>query len=518
MRFLLLTYLIILLPIVGWGQITPDTTQNVRAVIPDSVFGRINNTDSQIFQYYNVATGKGRIHYYNFDSDLFSYSYGATAHSSLKPTTQNSQFQYLQRDLNASNMRPLFDFNGFGSNPNNGDFEMGYRTGAGVQWQGYYKDQWNIHLAGVQGIYDGDSSYRPRAYFNWREGNTNLYTDLRSRISFSPNKIFNFQAGIDHNFIGEGSRSLFLSDYGNPYPFGLIRAEFWRLEYVVLYQFMREGSQGNWNPKFSSSHHISFNAAPWLNIGVFETVIFNPRDTLLNRGFEVEYLNPVVFYRPQEYAVGSADNVLLGLDLTSKLEHFTLYSQFIIDEFFLSEIRERTGWWANKFGGQLGVKANFSKGDHLFFTRAEMNFVRPYTYTHLNDKLNHGNQGRPLAHPYGANFAEVLGEVRWAKDNWRGHFFVNYAQRGGDTDSLNYGADIYLPYINRPYERGHFIGQGNATHTMLFRWRIARKLPKVYNVSAFAEYNLRYTVQSNSTQHLVSVGLRTNLWNDYRNY
>lgn len=505
---IMLTYLFTFACTFTYGQTVEDSNSTITLV-------DISKIDIQRL---NFVTGKGRVSYYNFDSDLFA-GYGIRRpHTSLKPYTVGAGMGFPQSHVRETRWKPLFDFNGFGNNSNDGGFNVGYRTGAGVYWRGHFKDKWNFHLAGVQGIYEGDSSYNPRAYFNWREGTTNLYTDIRSRISFSPNKIFNFQAGLDNNFIGEGSRSLFLSDYGNPYPFGLVRAQFWRLEYAVLYQFMREGSQGNWNGKFASSHHISFNPAKWLNIGIFETVLFNPRDTLLNRGFDVEYLNPVVFYRPQEYSIGSADNVLLGVDVSSRIKNFTLYGQFIIDEFFLSEIRERTGWWANKFGGQLGVKANFKHGGHIFFARTELNFVRPYTYAHLNDGLNHGNQGRPLAHPYGANFAEILGEVRWAKDQWRGQFFVNYAQRGGKTDSLNYGSNIYLPYINRPYERGHFIGQGNATNTWLVRARIARKFPQFYNVSAFVEYNMRYTVQSKSTQHLVSVGLRTNLWNDYRNY
>jgi hypothetical protein len=506
---LLFTYLFIVIGFSG------NTQEPVDTVV------LINKLDSEnIRDFYFYRTFKGRVRYYNFDYDLFpALRHGITSHHTFKPITLGGYKAYQSVELKETRWKPLADFNGFSGNPDNGDFEMGYRVGAGVYWKGHYKDKWNFHLAGVVGVYDGDSSYMPRSYFNWREGNTRLYTDIRSRISYSPNKIFNFQAGIDHNHIGEGSRSLFISDYGNPYPFGLLRANFWRLEYTVLYQFMREGMPGDWQGKFASSHHISFNAAKWLNIGVFETVIFNPGDTLLNRGFDVEYLNPVVFYRPQEYSVGSSDNVLLGLDLTARHKNYTFYSQFIIDEFVLSEIRARSQWWANKFGGQFGIKGNFRKGKNIFFARTELNFVRPYTYAHLNDKLNHGNQGRPLAHPYGANFAEVLAEVRWARNNWRGQFFVNYSQRGGDTDSINYGADIYLPYINRPEDDfGHFIGQGNASNAWLFRWRVAYKFQKLYDASLFAEYNLRYIAQSNQAQNLFSVGLRTNLWNDYRNY
>lgn len=509
---LLLTYLFVALAFLTWSQGKQDSVAvSVTKITAEDIQKLPSN--------FQQVSYKGRIRYYNFDTDLFpAVREGLTSHHTFKPLTMEGYRTFTTIGTQETRLKPLFDFNGFGSNPNNSDFEMGYRTGAGAYWRGHFKDKWNFHLAGVAGIYDGDSSYMPRSYFNWQEGDTRLYTDIRSRISFSPNKIFNFQAGLDHNHIGEGSRSLFISDYGNPYPFGLVRANFWRVEYTVLYQFMREGMPGDWRGKFASSHHISFNAAKWLNIGVFETVIFNPADTLLGRGFDVEYLNPVVFYRPQEYSLGSSDNVLLGLDLTARVKNYTIYSQFIIDEFFLTEIRARSQWWANKYGGQFGVKANFQNGGHVFFARAEMNFVRPYTYAHLNDKLNHGNQGRPLAHPYGANFAEILAEVRWAKGNWRGQFFVNYAQRGGDTDSLNYGADIYLPYINRPYEYGHFIGQGIAANSWLFRWRIAYKMQKLYQVSVFADYNLRYSIQSNSVQNLITVGIRSNLWNDYRNY
>jgi len=507
---LLLTYLFVIIAFAGRSQQTDDSITITRVDVTDI---------ERIMPQYENVSYKGRIRYYNFDTDLLpTVRSGLTTHHTFKPITKNGYHSFPASSSRETRLRPLMDFNGFGSNTNNGDFELGYRAGAGMYWRGHFKDKWNFHLAGVAGVYDGDSSYMPRSYFNWQEGNTRLYSDIRSRISFSPNKIFNFQAGLDHNHIGEGSRSLFISDYGNPYPFGMVRANFWRVEYTVLYQFMREGAPGNYQGKFASSHHISFNAANWLNIGVFETVIFNPSDTLLGRGFEVEYLNPVVFYRPQEYSLGSSDNVLLGLDLTARHKNFTFYSQFIIDEFFLTEIRARSQWWANKYGGQLGVKANFRKGRNVFFARTEMNFVRPYTYAHLNDELNHSNQGSPLAHPYGANFAEILGEVRWGRGNWRGQFFVNYTQRGGDTDSLNYGADIYLPYINRPYEYGHFIGQGIAANTWLFRWRAAYKFQKLYGASLFAEYNLRYTVQGKTARHLFSIGLRTNLWNDYRNY
>lgn len=462
----------------------------------------------------------GRVENLTMSNDFSRISdFNLRSHTFLKPEVLMVKSSNHIKSKTA-NLSPLVDLNGFISQSENTTTEnrIGFRVGAGASWDAFYNNKWHIKLNAVQGIYSGDSAYRPKSYFNWKEGNSNLYSDIRSRISYTPNHIFNFQAGIDHNFYGEGSRSLFLSDMGNPYPFGLIRTRFWRLEYSILYQFFREGGQNNWNGKFASTHHISFNAAKWLNLGIFETVIFNPSDTLLNRGFDVEYLNPIVFYRPQEYSVGSSDNVLLGVDVTAKFKNYTLYSQFILDEFLLSEIRARSQWWANKFGGQFGAKAYFQLQRWRLFTRVELNFVRPYTYAHLNEQLNYGNQGMPLAHPYGSNFAEILGEVNLQKGNYSIYGFLSYTLRGSNTNGANYGGNVYDPYINRPYEYGHFIGQGSQDNRWLLRVMAERRFPKFYNTSLFVEANLNYSIQTEKAGGLVLLGVRKKLWNDYRNY
>ena len=116
------------------------------------------------------------------------------------------------------------------------------------------------------------------------------------RIAFQPHKYFNFQLGLDKNFIGEGCRSLFLSDYGKPYAFGKMQTHFWHLEYTILYQGLTEQYQNKTRLKFGSSHFLSWNVTSWLNINFFESVIFQAKDTLLQRGFDPEYLNPFVFF------------------------------------------------------------------------------------------------------------------------------------------------------------------------------------------------------------------------------
>jgi hypothetical protein len=431
------------------------------------------------------------------------------AHTSLKPVIRMSS----DSSKNYFNVGALADLNYAQQ------IHAEAKTGLGIELTTSINNKWYARLSAVQGISNFTGKITPKAYYNKAVQNSAnyLYTDIRSRISYTPNHIFNFQAGLDHNFIGEGSRSMFLSDYGKPYPFALIRANFWRLEYSVLYQFMHEFNGIKNEGKFMSSHHISFNASKSINFGLFETVVFQPKDTLLRRGFDVEYLNPLVFYRPQEYALGSSDNVLIGFDASVKWKSHTFYGQVIVDEFDLPQLRAKTGYWANKFGGQFGAKGRFGSNKEFFY-RVEYNFARPYTYSHVTEELAYGNQGTNLAHPYGANFMEILGELKYQKKKLTLKLFMNYYLTGDNTNGFFYGANVYDSYVNRPDDYGFYIGIGrqrNASNTIL---TASYRLFKHNSMSVFGEIHVKNTVQSKQTNSLLVIGVRSLLWNDYRNY
>jgi len=392
------------------------------------------------------------------------------------------------------------------------------RFGLGIQADLKISPKWYARIGYNYATLSDDTNYLDtRSYLYTRKPNKILLShNLLGRISYTPNPIFNFQAGIDRNFIGEGNRSLFLSDYGKAYPFAQIRARFWHVEYLVMYQFFNEEFNKKQRSKYGAMHYLSWNVTKWLNVGVFETVVFQPKDTLLNRGYELEYLNPVIFYRPQEYAIGSSDNVLLGLSVSAKWKKQTVYGQLILDEFLLAEIKVRSGWWANKYGGQLGLKGRFEIKKEKFFYRIEGNAVRPYTYSHLNALQNYGNATYSLAHPYGGNFAEILGEFKWQKQNWMIKTFISYGVQGLDKNGKSYGGDIYQPYTNRPNDYQNEIGQGWKNNFVRNQWYVCYTMQGIHQV--FAEINLRYDSAYSRFSLLPLIGVRSNLWNDYRNY
>lgn len=334
----------------------------------------------------------------------------------------------------------------------------------------------NVERSAYTSILQAKSFFRSEI----NSGKQEVYNDIRGRISYSPNKYFRFQTGIDHHFLGEGDRSLLSGNQGVPNPFASIRVKFWQFEYQLIQNIWKERIDRRNSPKGNVMHYIGFKANKRFSIGLFETVVYNMKDTLYNRGLEVEYLNPILFYRPQEYSLGSSDNVMLGLNSSYKWKKNTLYCQFILDDFLLGEIRARNRWWANKYGVQLGYKASKTKGNKTIFTRSEFNLVRPFTYSQVRPGDVYGNVGMPVAHPSGSNFVEFYQEVSVYVDKWQAQLWIQAQLKGNDTlfSSLSYGGDIYKPYNNRPLneEYGYTIGRGDTYRFLQVGLHLARKV------------------------------------------
>lgn len=364
-----------------------------------------------------------------------------------------------------------------------------------------------------------------RAYKN-SDGSYN-FSNITGYVSYSPNKIFNVQLGKDKHFIGDGYRSLLLSDFSNSNPYFGINANIWRIQYNVWYSWMQDfsrydGSQKSLQNKYGTFHYLSFNALKNLNISFFENVVWQGTDTNRVRTFDVNYLNPIVFYRPQEYSVGSPDNSMMGLNISAKLfGSLKLYAQAVADEFYFKELRKRNGWWANKQGWQFGGKyINAFKVKGLTI-QAEYNQVRPYTYSHGSVQQNYSNYGQPLAHPFGANFKEYLGFVSYRANRWMLSWQGVSAVIGMDTGGVNLGQNIFLSYTTRPYEYGHKTTQGDKLKFMQSDIKFTYYVIPQMNLRLEVGYIQRglkndrgYELQS----PYIYLGVKTSIHNFYRDY
>lgn len=356
------------------------------------------------------------------------------------------------------------------------------------------------------------------------------YPVAEAYLSYTPADFINIQFGHGKNFIGDGYRSLLQSDVASPYPFLKLNTKFWKIKYTNTWSWLRDvrpevTEDGAFLTKYIANHYLSWNVNKRLNIGLFESVIWTNSN---DRGFDVNYLNPVIFYRAIEFETGQdAGNAILGASAKYKWsDNINFYGQFILDEFSLSDIKGGEKSWKNKYGYQLGAKYyNAFKVKDLML-QAEYNQVRPYTYSHNTVVLNYGHNNQPFAHLWGANFKELVLIGRYRYKRWFGEAKIIAGLRGFDvndgTDNFSYGGDIYQNYNDRPFDTGVEIGQGIKTKTINASIQGGYLVNPASNLKIFADISYRNfnpeteiaSVVNNSTVWF-NLGIRTDLFNWY---
>lgn len=357
-----------------------------------------------------------------------------------------------------------------------------------------------------------------------------LYKDFDSRIfegagaydylssggyfGFNVSRHVGVQLGHGKNFIGDGYRSLFLSDFAKNYFYLKLNTRVWRFHYQNIFAELSATEKLPGNvvvpKKYLAAHYLSFQLRPNLSVGLYEAVVF-AREA--NR-FELQYLNPVILYRSIEHHVGSPDNILIGISARWDVLHtLRCYGQFILDEFKFSEFLSSRRWWGNKHGLQLGLKYIDALGIANLDMQVEYNRIRPFTYTHYDSLGSYSHFNQSLAHPLGANFNELLLKLDYrpvSRLSVVGKLFL--IRSGADTDDVFYGADILRSNAEHNAEFGVEQRQGVPVQNQIFSLTATYMLK--HNVFVEAQYFRRNYNSGNSiddlrTQYL-TLGARWN--------
>jgi hypothetical protein len=438
-------------------------------------------------------------------------------------------------------------FNQAGSQQNTGLTSLGgFGIGAG------YKNKVYLNLDGVIGytnpptylesINDSLNIVPGFGYFE-RSGSRPSGYDFAQwtgALAFKPSKQFELFLGRGRHFIGEGYRSMFLSDYTSNYNYLKADVNVWRIKYSVLYTQMDQA--GNYpsktypiDKKYSTMHYLSLNVTKWWSVGAFEAVVWEAEDSVVNRSFDINYANPLIFFRPVEFSMGSSDNSLLGFSSTLRpFKGVTLYGQILLDEFLFGEwsapFRSRltgdstlqTGYWANKQSYQLGVKLLEPLGINNASFVAEFNAVRPFTYGHSNATQSYTNANQPLAHPLGSNFIEWVQITTWQPGKFNFGLFTTYSRKGFTNNIAVMGDDVLISNTERDLgqrEYGNFMMQGRRVDVANVRLNAGYELVSQWNLRLDATIHYRLERSALKTNEMVffGLGLTTALWNDYRN-
>jgi hypothetical protein len=265
----------------------------------------------------------------------------------------------------------------------------------------------------------------------------------------------NVTFGSGKHFIGDGISSLFLTDNSSNMPFLQIQTRIWKLNYECLYleltpQFTR-GIDTVRSHKYSTIHYLSGNVNRWLSLGFFEAEVFDRPDN-----YELSYLNPIIFTTAINRFNGAGDKSLLGMNAKAIIaKHVQLYGQLIFNEFRYKELTSSKKWYGNKYGVQFGAKYFDAAGIRNLDIQAEVDAVRPYTYSAQDTLANYTNYNQTMADPLGSGFIKTIGVLRYSpvKNLYltlKGTYYI----QGVDTGGKNFGNNIYNSYLSADHQYG----------------------------------------------------------------
>lgn len=306
-------------------------------------------------------------------------------------------------------------------------------------------------------------------------------------VSYAASKKFNVTLAYDKTHIGDGYRSMLLSDQSSNYTSLKFSGELGDVAYLSQWSYMLDPLKGVpdslGNPplgspsknKWGAFQYVDWNVDSRFSIGFFNAVLWGASSDTLSSDVEV--------------------SAGFGLNARYKvLDNMALYGQ---------------ASYYNKMGAQLGLRGYDLFGLKDLNYLAEYNMAVPYAYGSEDVITGYTNYSEPLAHPLGGNFNEIVGKLNYSYKRFDFALQGNYASHGLDPkmSTENYGGNPLRPIED---EMGSEIGQGVSTDLLYGSGTIAYILNPKYNLRV--EAGARFRQEKNSigknTSGMFIFGLR----------
>ncbi len=441
---------------------------------------------------------------------------------SLKPvqkhfyTTKANVFELKNKDYYVV-FNPIIQYQQFKENNNS---ENTFLNSRGMQARALIQNKISFNF------YFTENQERPAAYVsNWvnkykavpgvgfyKTFKTNTgfdYFDIRSSVSWKVAKWMDMQLAYDKNFIGNGYRSLFLSDFSNNYMFLKINSRFGKFHYqnifAEMFPFHIATAMDVIPRKYYRAHYLNYAATKWLNLGLFEgTMMGKDRLTL-------GLFNPVMYLQFPGKS-GIKDRSYLGFDIKANLLHsIQLYGQLMIDKLKAKDLGNKT--WDNRFAYQLGMKYIDAFGVKNLDLQFESNRVRPYTYAANDTLTNYSHYNQPLAHPLGANFQEYIAIIRYQPISklYLQAKTIGYFQ-GLDIATFNLGSNVFGGFKNRLSDVRVRTLDGDRATCVIMNFLASYELRQNLFIDAsFTKRNYETALTGETNTSFGSVGIRWNM-------
>jgi hypothetical protein len=322
-------------------------------------------------------------------------------------------------------------------------------------------------------------------------------------IIYKPIKSLTLSAGNNAHFIGDGYRSMLLSDNSSAAPYFQIHYKInprWELVYLrsKLLNLTRRPAntsvEAYYQPKGYAVNYLTYKITRKLNISLFEGTIYSRGDSVTSTRSNPLFYNPIPVLSSLLMKEENA-NSILGLNIGySPNAVWRLYGQVAFNRF------------SETLGGQIGTRISQPWKITNLFIQLEGNFAPNNLYTSTTSRLNYSHYNLPMGHTKGEGFSEVVVRINY---EWKRMYF--------DVKSIYYSLSNFSDIALLPVQ---VFKPGSSGSIMNSEFEIGYRFNRKLNFSIFANGMIRYatTPISNNSTTLISFGIRTGLLNHYTDF
>ncbi len=335
-------------------------------------------------------------------------------------------------------------------------------------------------------------------------------------ISLKASKILNISFGYEKLFIGNGYRSLILSDFSAPMAYLKTTYTFKKIQYNRIFT---KAINPNFNNVLNLDNPISANSRYPSKYISYNTLTYKPVNSLelsliealvISKDIEiwhypafilVPYLRNIYINHKKQLT-----NNFVGLDIKWYNKNIGIfYSQLFIDK--ISKLNNIVA------SVQVGYKSfDFFKIQNLYL-QVEYNRVPREMYFHPNNELHYGHYNQVLAHPAGAGFNEIL-------------IILDYKIKGIEFLAKS----IFIKYasINSKYNQQNIFNYSLLYQTepnsflkspyLINDFQLIYNLNNSYRLQIFTGITNRFNIENKENKNFLQFGIRTAIRANYNDF
>lgn len=337
------------------------------------------------------------------------------------------------------------------------------------------------------------------------------YAFASGLISMQAGRHVNIQLGHGKQKIGEGYRTLFLSDNAFNYPYLRITQQWFkgRLQYTNLYSLLMNlspaysevpvGTEALFQKNPAAFQHLSVNLWNRLNLGLFQGMLWNGADGQNRQSLDFGYFNPFILTNIPVYGFNHPKhNIILGTELNLRISRsLQVYGQLVLDDPNPPSLPSAEGWaymGGLRYFNAFGIKNLVLQSEYIHGAEAVYANQNGLSYQHYNQNL-----ATPF--PFGQ---ELVGLVSYTFKRFYVNARFHYQSREEYT----------VPQVT---------GSFPAYQTTLVQGRFGYVLNPAYNLCLYVSGLSRlqkintFNVANQETAYL-SFGLKTGIYNLYYDF